>query len=338
MSPSRRRGIRSALAVAVTAAAVLLLEAAVRLVLPQFNPAVAPVFTTDPVSGVPLGPPLTTTRLRKNSGDYDVEVRFNRHGLRDARDIAEARAGDVVAVGDSFTMGWGVTEDQRFTAVLERSLGQRVFTLAIPTDIQGYGALLRFARAQGAQITRQVIGVCMENDLHAPDASGAQDVPDEPSMGREPGPGATAKAWLTAHSALYVAGGTALFQIPGGHWIAERTGLLAGPLGENLVPADRDVDAAARGVVALTASATSTVLVIPSRGLWLGPDRAGWARAHDRFVSALVSAGVDVLDLRPAFEADGHPLTFSFPRDGHWNAAGHALAGRLLAAHLSRPR
>jgi hypothetical protein len=57
---------------------------------------------------VALGPAGAERRLYKNSGDYDVRVRFNRHGLRDQRDIADARPDDVVFVGDSFTFGWGV--------------------------------------------------------------------------------------------------------------------------------------------------------------------------------------------------------------------------------------
>ncbi len=55
-----------------------------------------------------------------------------------------------------------------------------------------------------------------------------------------------------------------------------------------------------------------------------------------RAVSELAAAGLEPLLLAPAFEqgrADGASLLLP---DGHWNAAGHALAARLVAEELRR--
>ncbi len=326
-----RRWAGPAVAAGVTLLAVAGAELAVRAALPQFSPAGALAFVDDPATGLGLGPPLTTARLYKNSGDYDVEVRFNRHGLRDARDIATAGPDDLIVVGDSFAFGWGVPEPERFSAVLERLTGQPVFTLATPTDLDGYRALLALGRARGARIRHLILAVCMENDLVPIDADGAAGGGPE----RAAGPLTGIKAWLTRHSALYVTASAAVHSMPAGAALARRLGLLAGPLGQNLPPAPEAVAAAVQTTAALVAPYEATVLIIPSRGLWLEGDRAAWAEAHDRFVAGLVAAGVAVVDLRRSWEDGGAPLAYSFPHDGHWNVRGHARAAEALAASLT---
>lgn len=275
-----------------------------------------------------LGPPGAARRLHKNSGDYDVPVIFNRHGLRDPLDIAEARPDDVVFVGDSFTLGWGVREDARFSAVFGAETGLRTFNLAVPTGLTGYQALLVMARDRGAEVGRLVVGVCMENDLQ-PDGDGGPEGAAPGAPVRE-----TVKAWLTAESALYVAASAAVHRIPALRGLAARAGLLAGPLGDNVPPTPAEVEAAAVLTANLVEPYAATVLIIPSRGLWLGPDAGAWDDAHRRFVAALRARHVDVLDLRPAIEAGGNPLDYYFRHDGHWNTVGHRLAADALAARL----
>ncbi len=321
--------VLAALAIAGTAA-----ELAVRRLLPQFDPSGSLAFAHDSEYGVPLGPPGAERRLYKNSGDYDVRVVFNQHGLRDRRDIAGARRDDAIFVGDSFTFGWGVREDERFSAVFETQTGIRSFNLAVPTGVEGYQALLTMARDRGAEPGRVVIGICMENDLRLDAASDAAAEPDDAGRGtpvRE-----VAKAWLTSQSALYVAVSAAVHQVRPLRALAARAGLLAGPLGENVPPTPTEVDAAAALTARIAAPYSTTVLIIPSRGLWLGTDTYAWHEAHRRFVADLRARHVDVLDLRPAIEEGGNPLQYYFRYDGHWNAAGHRLAAQALAAHSRR--
>jgi hypothetical protein len=42
------------------------------------------------------------------------------------------------------------------------------------------------------------------------------------------------------------------------------------------------------------------------------------------------AAGLNVLDVKPMLEAEGDPLSCYFKTDPHWNARGHAVAGRAL--------
>jgi hypothetical protein len=77
------------------------------------------------------------------------------------------------------------------------------------------------------------------------------------------------------------------------------------------------------------------VVLIPSRGLWVGQNRATEDHVHKAFVTSLKKRGVKVLDLRPIFEASGAPLSYHFVNDGHWNPRGHRLAAEAIAACLA---
>jgi hypothetical protein len=56
--------------------------------------------------------------------------------------------------------------------------------------------------------------------------------------------------------------------------------------------------------------------------------------ADARAVEGLRSAGLDPFLLAPGFEAERAQGAQNLLADGHWNAAGHALAARLVAAGL----
>ena len=76
--------------------AILIQEWGVRFVLPDFNPNNHVRFEPPTEILPPLGPRNKHLRLVKNSGDYNVSVAFNRHGLRDSKDISVAKKDDVV--------------------------------------------------------------------------------------------------------------------------------------------------------------------------------------------------------------------------------------------------
>src|SRR5712675_201096 len=89
----------ASLAVA-TCASFALLEIAVRVLLPHYNP---------------LGPEGQTIRQRNPQGDYDLQMSFNRFGFRDSKDLSSATSTDWFAVGDSMGLGWGEAETNRFS-------------------------------------------------------------------------------------------------------------------------------------------------------------------------------------------------------------------------------
>jgi lysophospholipase L1-like esterase len=328
----KRRRLLSALAVlAGLVVGIGLAEGLTRLLLPAFDPSGRFEFTY-PVGSLLLGRPGTEARQIKNTGDYDVAVRINSHGLRDANDVATAGSDDILVVGDSFVWGWGVEAQDRFSDQLQILTGRRTFNLSTPTDIDGYAALLAYARSLGSRAGRAVIAICMENDLHL--YGGAQ--PAE----RTPARGGAFKDWLASHSALYLLAVTTIQQTPWLRDMAVRAGLIVPNL-EGIAKNDYDpaiIESSANRLQEIAEQYRTLVVLIPSRALWAGNSRtrAIEDRVHTAFIVALQRRGIDVLDLQPALEAQGVPLAYHFANDGHWNVRGHALAAHAISQHLAR--
>lgn len=328
----KRRGVLSALAVlAGLVVGIGLAEGLTRLLRPAFDPSGRFEFT-HPVESLLLGQPGTVARQIKNTGDYDVAVRINSHGLRDANDLATAGSDDILVVGDSFAWGWGVEAPDRFSDQLQILTGRRTFNLSTPTDIDGYAALLAYAKSLGSRAGRVVITICMENDLHLYGGS----LPDESPPARGDG----LKGWLASHSALYLLAVTTVQQTPWLRDMAVRAGLivpnLEGIAKNDYAPAV--IESSANRVQKIAEQYRTLVVLIPSRALWVGNagTRAVEDRVHTAFIVALQRRGIDVLDLQPVLEAQGAPLAYHFANDGHWNVRGHALAAHAISQHLAR--
>ena len=312
---------------------VLLAELVVRVGFPAYHPAGSVVFHRG-ADGVPLAPPGFIGRQWKNTGDYDVPIRINRHGLRDTKDLARAGAKDWFVVGDSFTFGHGVREEQRFSNLLQDFLGEPVYNLGIPTNIDGYARLLAHARKQGARPQRLLVAICMENDLmdyHRESPPALATAAPRWRLG-------ALKAQLTRASALYNLATTAIHRTPPLRDLVIRLGLLRPNLAGMPGPAREEaVQASAIRLKALLKAqspAFAAVVLIPSRGLWIGTEGQAHAAVHGHFKAALVRQRIPVIDLRAAFEAVGDPLSLHFENDGHWNPAGHRRAAEAIHARL----
>ncbi len=308
-------------------------EASVRLLLPAFDPSGRYRFTHEVGPSLVLGPPGTVTRQRNNAADYDVRVSINRHGLRDDLDVATAGPDDIVVLGDSFAWGWGVEAGERFSDRLRLVMGRRVFNVATPTNLEGYGDLLAYVERLGGRPGSLVLALCMENDL----------LSGEPEPSPEPWAlvdGEHLRNWLERSSAAYLFMVAAIHQAPWLRAMATRFGLIAPNLrGISGAPdMDAAIAASVRAVAALAEARPLLVVIVPSRALWVGEEREREDRLHRRFVAALRAQGIGVLDLRPAMEAGGRPLSYHFANDGHWNADGHRLAAGAIASRLGGDR
>jgi hypothetical protein len=318
---------------------VVLLEIAIRIFLPFFDPSGQVAFVR--LGDVTVGPPGAALRQSKDTGDYDVEVRFSALGFRDEKSLTASTDRDLFVVGDSFPFGWGVEARDRFSDRLQAILNRPVFNIAIPgLNLDGYDRLLHYAEANGASIKNLIISVTMENDLGVYDTSH----PPSPlsALPRRPIPLSSLKAYLTGHSALYVALTHVVHQTSWLRRIAVRLGLLIPNLDgmRDLAGSTEALTTSALRVVQLARGRNAIVLIIPSRRLWVGKtaDRAEAARIHETFIENLRDAGMIVVDLRDRFEQNGNPLSYHFANDGHWNKEGHRLAAEALAEVLPSMR
>lgn len=309
---------------------VLLLEAAVRGLLPFYAPG-SQIGFMPTTNGIVLGPANGVSRQVTPKGDFDVTSRFNAEGFRDGKNFREAGSNDWFAVGDSFTMGWGVAEEERFSNQLEKMFAAagepvRVFNIAIPDNIIGYQRLVRHAESRGAKVRRMVVGLCMENDVQDyRDGHGAWD--GVSGHGRN-----SLRDWLKNHSALYVALSFNLQRVAFLRGFLEKAGVArnAAQLSRRNEWNEEAVRQSAVETVKLVAGRPAVVLIIPARLLWAGDSRATERRVHEAFIRALQQAGLRVVDMRPVLEKTGDPLACYFQTDPHWNAQGHALAAQEL--------
>ena len=317
------------------AAAGVMGEFAVRLAEPDLDPTRHLNFEKGEGERPILGPRNTEQRQFKNTGDFNVTVRFNRHGLRDSKDLAKGTADDFFLVGDSFTFGWGVEEKDRISERLQELIGRRVFNLSMPTGFIGYDKLLRYAAAKGADVNNVIIAVSMDNDIGVyENQTPAMDTvtAKEPtsSLFRR------IKGFLTNQSALYLLTTTLIRRSPVLNDMAARAGLFV----PNLEAvrknefSEQAIDSSARFLAKIAARYRTTVAVLPSRALWLGSRQAIEAKRHARFISRLKELGIVAVDLRTAFEDRGDPLAYHFDNDPHWKPSGHLRAAQALAARL----
>ena len=89
-----------------------------------------------------LGPADTELRMIRNNGAYDIAVRFNGHGLRNTKDLAQSKTGHLFVVGDPQCMGYGIAEGKRFFDLAPEVLNVSVFNLWIPGSHENYERLV----------------------------------------------------------------------------------------------------------------------------------------------------------------------------------------------------
>lgn len=254
------------------------------------------------------------------SGEFDVIYNYNRHGLRDKNDIAFADPAGLLAVGDSYTFGHGIREEERFSSLVADCSGMSVFNASVPTDLDGYEKLIDYANSiKETPFARLLIGVTMENDIFRERETIPESVPVLYEL----------KRFLISHSALY---------------IFMRFTIAANPLTTRLVdPTEQnegfdsvEVQASVDKVASLAARASTTVLIIPSRFLWSAnsSERRNADKVHEQFVHSLKQKSIDIVDMRGYYERDSSPQQYYFHVDGHWNTAGHALAADVLCEYL----
>jgi len=288
-------------------------------------------------------------RMWKNTGDFNVPVRINKYGFRDKKDLVHSTPDELFVLGDSFGMGWGVEEEKRFSNLLELMLETPVYNISSPAgNMNNYRRLLDYARRKGAKIDNLIISVCMENDIGDYDRplKTARKV-KESSKGRvsrkKPRPGfygrlSGARMWLKRNSAIYQALASIIHQNAALKEIAVKHGLImdnyANVRGNKF--STKVISSTAERILDLSHLFNTTIVLIPSRALWVGQNRGEELDVHNALIGLLLDAEANVIDLRPHFEKGGKPLQYYFRNDGHWNENGHLKAAEVIAGYFNQ--
>ena len=307
----------------------------------------SPEFFLQPgkIEGLVLGKPSTVYRQRYNRGDFDVEVKFNKNGLRDTRDVSKSAPNSIIVLGDSFAFGHGVSEDKRFSSILRDKYNLPVYNVAIPTGLDGYIALKAYASKLGSKSSNLILVLCMENDLvrknqgfsiksglGSSEDSKSGVLIDMPSF-------AHVKSWLVDNSAFYYLLTSAIHNSPHLSSFFSGIGLIdsymADSLGKNF---EVDMGKTVEKIERILQGRNSMVFIVPNRYLWSEPGSSvstELRQRHYKLMKLLRVKGVFVVDPLQAFERKGEPLSkYHFPNDGHWNPIGHQLVAQIIYSNL----
>jgi len=344
-STTRSTGYRGAsllLALVSLLLAFAVAEMGVRLLAPQ---SIRPTFQMhDPRVKYRLRPNASWS-IRGMTGEYRAEVRTNSLGWRSPELDQRSK---IMVIGDSFTFGFGVGQEEHWPAVLEDRLiaaGRDYQVVNLATEGRSpdqYWADYHFDKAR-IDPALVIIGFFEGNDYIDGSPIIEQDgdrlgfVPAENTGGYRylravlQGP---AYDWLAQHSQAAVLAKNALYQLLGdpGRRLPHHAAV-ADQAGRRLRhPEPAALDFTARIMEGLVREVRAdgvpvTVVAIPP------PEE--FYPATTELLEQLAGAGAQVEDLRPFFAED--PERFYFQRDDrHWNAAGHRHAAELIAAAILR--
>ena len=271
----------------------------------------------------------------QNNGDFRIRLQLNKLGHRNPEPAAAAN-GQIWAIGDSMTFGWGVERAEMYSEVLQKRLGVPVYNLASPgTDICGYQTMV-------AQMPRDmapravVVGLILENDVR---------IYDCPAEARAPYPSSglslmAIKRYATKKSALYNFFAVSLKRVAVVQDFLVRVGFLNEPhtINKRVAPAELPALAAstANELVRLKAMLPATtpflVIVVPTR-FEIRDGTLLYRDLRHEVMKELALRGISAVDPLPAFAAAGFGPTH-FKHDGHWSALGHRIAADAIAGTL----
>jgi len=301
---------------------------------------------------------IPKARLRNSSLEYDVEVAINDAGFRQAAEPDLERGSGtarITLLGDSFVFGQGVEESQRWGEGVSAATGAEVVNRAVPA----YGTdqlLLLYEGLEGPSTTSDVVILAhfleavvrnagarrygrakpwfelVGDELFLRGVPVPQAVVETPGSGglRSGGLAIPFKPWLQRNSALYGLLRDKLRRtVHSMLGTDEREPYPEYSAHTGAWPHTRDLFERFRDAVRAR-GARPVVVVVPDAWYVEHPS----ARAPEVIVAACAKLDLEVLDLTPGLRAASFKRRLYFTRDGHWTAAGHAVAAELLVDFL----
>jgi len=310
----RRVASRLLLGVAALAVAAFALEATWRFVRsrgwgPTTNPALV---VHDDRLGWRYRP---GARARHRTDEFDVSIRINSRGFRGPEVPFQRTPGRkrIVALGDSFTFGWGVEEEETWPARLARILDVEVVNLGV----SGYGTDQEYIllQSEGRAYRPDVVLVQVApND--------AEEVMRDSIYGKRKPAFRLEASGSDASPSLVPRVGAV--RLP----FLERVSVFAGSVRRIWEEETREpLDAASREEGwALAGRLLAAMEDASSPAPLCVVGDVGSGRAFP------IGCSIDVTPILARAEREGGPVRFL--RDKHWNARGHRLVAEAVAAAL----
>ncbi len=338
-------------------------EALVRAVLPQPITLVAKgLYQLEPPNSYRLSPGFHG--MLGNGAEFNTAIRTNALGLRGPEVRADRPELRILVLGDSYTFGWAVEEQESYPAVLAQLLAaDRLDTEVLNAGVPGWGQPqeLVWLKQFGPGLKPDVLlmGVFLGNDLldatekHRP----GQLSPEAPEAGATHGLG----LWSYRHSHLWRlanrAGLTTLLGLPEPFMMTFLKDMLETyrkePSALTLEGRAKSRDALERLRDLANAQGIRMIaILIPDQ---LQSDQVVWDRAlgfldkdpalYDRdttrnyFRGVLEELDIPTIDLVPSLRAAmDNPATaggFFYQNDPHWTAKTHRLAAATIHQELT---
>lgn len=322
--------------------ATCIVEYQLRLEKPEYNPSVN-LATNINSFGVRVNTPNFSGRFWKNTGDYNVPVVINEFGYRESKNIRSITRDDIIVLGDSFPIGWGVKEEERFTNVIENKIGKKTYNLSVSADdIQGYIKTLSYIESLGIKVKKIIIGITFETDVKnylafSPSVNLPSTSPAEESKVTLSSHFIAFKDYLKNKIAIYNYL-TAYFH---NHHALKAALIKFGIIKDNIegmVFNQYDQMAISSSINLLKDFSKKykvIVLLIPSRGIWAGKNIETENLVYNEFVDKLAKEKINFVDPRASFEKNHQPLMYHFKNDPHWNRTGHELIADLLISKIN---
>ncbi len=310
---------------------LLLVEFGMRYFYPRYNPNGNIVFQ-EMEKGLILAPPNFIGRHWRTSGDFDVSVNINEYGLREKKELTDSDEDDVFVVGDSFSFGHGVEEEERFSNVMQNLFSDsiKVYNIAISSShILNYQKRLDYVKKNGGQVKKIIVGLCMENDILDYDK-----VYREWQSRGEQKKSYSFKKWLHHNSCLYNFFAISMKSEGGVRSFLVRTGIIKDVIlsYESKKINNLELNSSIIQLQKLIGETESLVVLIPSQLIWVDGHKEITLDNHQRFIELLKANQIQYLDAKTILENHSiNPLqTLHFKYDGHWNKNAHKLIAEAI--------
>jgi len=272
--------------------------------------------------------------------DFRYEIHTNSLGLRGA-DLRASGGERVLLLGDSYTFGAGVDDDETFAAQLQRILGQqgRDGWEVVNAGVPGYGAMQSrlFAQRVWDEVQpRIVIYTHCGNDF-------ADDLRFSRGTYRSIRNRLPGRRFLKEHSVVYnlikplVLAALSELEIynPGIKFEAGNEGALVSNLDETWAEG-RDLTCAALGEMQRDAQRQDATFLVTTVGFWSAKDGVQFSTDAQAVIDCTNEQGIPFLDPRLAFpEREEEPWNNSHAA-GHFSPFGNRLFAESLYADLRR--